>query len=44
MGEAVSSLGGVCMSPRGMCSVLLVLLVPHFHSRDYCSLVVRLST
>ena len=44
MSEAVSSLGGVFMSPWGMSSLLLALWVPHFNSWDCCSLVVRAST
>ena len=44
MSEAVSSLGGVFMSPWGMSSLLLALWVPHFNSWDRCSLVVRAST
>ena len=44
MSEAVSSLGGVFMSPRGMSSLLLALWVPHFNSWDRCSLAVRAST
>jgi hypothetical protein len=44
MGEAMSSLGGLCMSPWGMSSLLLALWVPHFNSWDCCSLVVRVSS
>ena len=43
MGEAVSSLGGVCVSPWGMSSLLLALWVPHFNLWYHCSLVVRAS-
>ena len=44
MGEAVSSLGGVYVSPQGMSALLFALWVPHFNSWDRCSLVVRVST
>jgi hypothetical protein len=43
-GEAVSSLGGVYVSPQGMSALLFALWVPHFNSWDRCSLVVRVST
>ena len=42
--KAVSSLVGVCLSPWGRSSVLLVLWVPHFYSWDLCTLVVRACT
>ena len=43
-GEAVSSAGGVCMSPPGRSSLLLAIWIPHFYSWDCCSLVVRAYT
>lgn len=42
--EAGSSPVGVCMSPQGRSSLLLVLWVPNFYSWDSCSLVVRVCT
>ena len=44
MGEAVSSLDGLCMAPWGMSSLLFALWVLHFNSWDRCSLVVRVSS